>query len=58
MGCREGFIAVDWETPTRRAWRVDAGCRVAADNAGTAARELDGEQRFLAGIRQLAELVS
>jgi 2-dehydro-3-deoxygalactonokinase len=54
MGWAEGFIAVDWGTTNRRAWRVGGDGRVAAeldDDRGALAVPQDGFPQAVAEIR-------
>jgi 2-dehydro-3-deoxygalactonokinase len=54
MGWPEGFIAVDWGTTNRRAWRVGGDGRVAAeldDDKGVLAVPQDGFPQAVAEIR-------
>jgi 2-dehydro-3-deoxygalactonokinase len=55
MNWRNGYIAVDWGTTNRRAWRVEAGGQVSAsfeDDLGLLAVPAGGFPSAAAGIRQ------
>jgi 2-dehydro-3-deoxygalactonokinase len=55
MGWAEGFIAVDWGTTNRRAWRIGGDRRVAGeleDDQGVLAVPAGGFERAVAEIRE------